>query len=65
MSDMRKLLALLLILAILGILWLGSRFWEFSEGQYVNSQVVEKSVIYIQDINLDFLKKEFDPAYEH
>ncbi len=61
---MKNLLTLLLILFIIGILWVGSKFWEFSEDKFINPAVVEKSVLVSEGLDLEFLKKEFEPAYE-
>jgi hypothetical protein len=61
---MKNLLTLLLILFIIGILWLGSKYWEFSAEKYVNADLTAKSRPTSDQIDLDYLKKEFKPAYE-
>ena len=62
---MRNILVLLAILFVIGILWLSSKFWEFSEEKYVNSQIVEKTQLFEStDLDIEFLKQEFRPAYE-
>ncbi len=61
---MKNILTLLLILTILGILWIGSKYWSFSKEDYVNPKVVGKAAIFGDNIDLDYLKKEFAPAYE-
>lgn len=58
------MLTLLLILFIIGILWLGSKFWEFSSETYVNEELNTKARPTSDQIDLDYLKKEFRPAYE-
>ncbi len=62
---MNKLLYLLLILIIVGILWIGSRFWEFSSATYVNDTYEQKTINYVGKIDLELLKKEFQPANEY
>lgn len=61
---MKNLLTLLLILVIIGILWIGSKFWQFSEDKYVNQELNAMSRPTSDQIDLEFLKKEFEPAYE-
>lgn len=61
---MKNILSLLLILTILGILWIGSRFWEFSRSEYINPNVIGKAAVFSDEIDLEFLKSEFTPAYE-
>ena len=61
---MKNLLTLLLTLLIIGILWIGSRHWVFSENEYVNTEIMKKTQIYTDRIDLEFLKTEFRPAYE-
>ena len=61
----KNLLHLLLILSIIGILWLRSGFWEFDREYYVNSQVLEKAQLFEIKLDLEFLEKEFGPAYEY
>jgi hypothetical protein len=61
---MKNLLSLLLILLIIGILWLGSKFWRFSEDKYVTTELEALSRPTSDQIDLEYLKKEFRPAYE-
>ena len=61
---MKNLVSLLLILLIIGILWLGSKFWQFSEDKYVNAELEMLSRPTSDQIDLEYLKKEFKPAYE-
>ncbi len=61
---MRNIIVILLILFAIGILWIGSGSRKFSEEKYVNSNFTEFSKPTGEDLNLDFLKKEFKPAYE-
>jgi hypothetical protein len=61
---MKNLLTLLLILLIIGILWLGSGLWKFSREVYVNPELEKKAVAIGNYIDLEYLKKEFEPAYE-
>ena len=59
---MKDLLVLLLILFIIGILWIWSGFWDFEEEQYVNDQYLEQSMYVDLKVDLEFLKREFEPA---
>ena len=61
---MRNLVVILLILFAIGILWLGSGFRKFSEDKYVNNDLLEFAKPTGEDLDLDFLRKEFEPAYE-
>ncbi len=61
---MRNIVVILLILFAIGILWIGSGFRKFSEETYVNDDFSEFSKPTGNDLDLDFLKKEFEPAYE-
>jgi len=61
---MRNLVVILLILFAIGILWLGSGFRKFSEDRYVNNDLLEFAKPTGEDLDLDFLRKEFEPAYE-
>ena len=61
---MRNIIAVLLILLLVGILWIGSGFGGFSEERYVNGEYVEISQPTGEDLDLNFLKEEFKPAYE-
>lgn len=61
---MKNLVSLLLILFIIGILWLGSEYWKFSKEDYVNAALEEKCRPTSDQVDLEFLKKEFEPAYE-
>ena len=62
---MKKLLLLLLIMSIIGILWLGSRFWEFKQEDYITPELVGESMHSELFLDLEFLKEEFGPAYEY
>lgn len=63
---MKKLLLLLLILVIIGILWMKSRFWEFSESEYYSQELVTISDTSSIEPDFRFLEKEFaSPANEY
>jgi|GEM_PF-5043794 len=61
---MRNIAILLFILVLIGILWLGTGAGSFSEDEYVAPEYVEMSLMTGEDIDLEFLKEEFVPAYE-
>jgi len=61
---MKNLVVILLILCALGILWIGSGSRKFSEDYYVNADLLEFSKPTGKDLDLEFIKKEFEPAYE-
>jgi len=61
---MKNIIIILLILFLIGILWLGTGIRTFSEENYVNYQYTEMSRMSGEDLDLEFLKKEFEPAYE-
>ena len=61
---MRKIIIILLILFLIVILWVGAGVRTFSEEKYVNYQFLEKSIMSGEDLDLEFLKEEFEPAYE-
>ena len=60
---MKKLLSLLLILSIIGILWLSSKFWDFSREDYVNTHIEEKAQGVQKNLDLSYLEIEFGPAF--
>lgn len=62
---MRKFFILLSILFVTGILWLRSGFWGFEADEYVNQDLWEKSRGADVELDLEFLKAEFSPAYEY
>lgn len=64
MIVIRKLLIVLFSLIIIGILWLRSRYWEFSEEMYVNDDLEQKTLLIRGKLDIDFLKREFESAYE-
>lgn len=61
---MRNIVAILLILLLVGILWIGSGYEGFSEEKYVSQKHIEISQPTGEDLDLNFLKEEFKPAYE-
>ena len=61
---MKNIVVILLILLAVGILWIGSGVRTFSEEKYVNSEYTEISKPTGEDLDLEFLQKEFEPAYE-
>ena len=61
---MRNIIIILLICVLIGILWLGTGVLTFSEDEYVNDKYVELSRISGEDLDLEYLKQEFKPAYE-
>jgi len=61
---MKKIIIILLILFLIVILWIGVGARTFSEERYVNYQFLEKSIMSGEDLDIEFLKQEFKPAYE-
>lgn len=61
---MRKIIIILLILLLIVILWIGAGARTFSEERYVSYQFLEKAIMSGEDLDLEFLKQEFKPAYE-
>ncbi len=60
---MKRILLILLILFIAGILLLMSTYWSFDRENYVNDFVIEISQPLDDNVDVDYLKKEFGPAY--
>lgn len=61
---MRNIIIILLICVLIGILWLGTGVLTFSEEEYVNREYVEQSRLSGEELDTEFLKQEFEPAYE-
>jgi len=61
---MRNIIVILFILLLVGILWIGSGIKGFSEERYVSQEFTEISKPAGEDLDLNFLQKEFEPAYE-
>ena len=61
---MRNIAIVLLTLLLIGILWLSTGIGKFSEEKYVSAKFLEASIISGEDLDIEFLKKEFVPAYE-
>ncbi len=51
-------------LLIVGILWIRSEFWSFSNDDYINQVILDISRPFEGSIDLELLKSESTPAYE-
>lgn len=61
---MRNIIIILLICILIGILWLGTGVLTFTEDKYVNQDYIEISRMSGEDLDIQYLKGEFEPAYE-
>jgi hypothetical protein len=61
---MKNIIIILLSLFLAGILWLSMGLTTFSEEVYVNPEVIEISRLSGQELDINYLKQEFEPAYE-